>query len=91
MRSYKLAAKVKEIGISLSFSRLRVSNDHADSESLFRTLKDHQSDPTRRFRSLDAVRCWVESFVEWCNGVYRHTGIKYVTPNQRYFGGAHAI
>lgn len=91
MRSYKLAAKMKEIGISLSFSRPRVSNDNAYPESLFRTLKYHQSYPTRRFRSLDAVRCWVDSFVEWYNGVHRHSGIKYVTPNQRHFGEAHAI
>jgi putative transposase len=38
MRSYKLAAKMREIGISLSFSRPRVSNDNAYAESLFRTM-----------------------------------------------------
>ena len=38
MRSYKLAAKMREIDISLSFSRPRVSNDNAYAESLFRTM-----------------------------------------------------
>jgi putative transposase len=38
MRSYKLAAKMREIGILLSFSRPRVSNDNAHAESLFRTM-----------------------------------------------------
>ena len=91
MRSYKLAAKMRELGISLSFSRPRVSNDNAYAESLFRTLKYHQSYPARRFRSLDAVRCWVDGFVEWYNGEHRHSGIKYVTPNQRHFGEADEI
>ena len=91
MRSYKLAAKMREIGISLSFSRPRVSNDNAYAESLFKTMKYHESYPLRRFRSLDAVRCWVAGFVEWYNGEHRHSGIKYVTPNQRHFGEANEI
>ena len=35
MRSFKLAAKMRELSISLSFSRSGVSNDNAYSESLF--------------------------------------------------------
>jgi hypothetical protein len=45
----------------------------------------------RRFRNLDSVRCWIESFVEWYNNEHRHSGIKYVTPNQRHLGEADAI
>jgi putative transposase len=45
MRSFKLAAKMRELGISLSFSRPGVSNDNAYAESLFRTMKYHQSYP----------------------------------------------
>ena len=52
MRSYTLAAKMAELGISLSFSRPRVSNDNAYAESLFRTMKYRQSYPLRRFRDL---------------------------------------
>ena len=52
MRSLKLAAKTRGLGISLSFSRPAVSNDNAYAESLFRTMKYHQSHPMRRFRSL---------------------------------------
>ena len=91
MRSFKLAAKMRELGISLSFSRPGVSNDNAYAESLFRTMKYHQSYPLCRFRNLDAVRHWIEGFVEWYNGEHRHSGIKYVTPNQRHFGEADAI
>ena len=85
LRSIKLAAKMRELGISLSFSRPGVSNDNAYAESLFKTMKYHQSYPMRRFRNLDSVRCWIESFVEWYNSEHRHSGIKYVTPNQRHF------
>jgi len=63
----------------------------AYAESLFKTMKYHQSYPMRRFRNLDTVRFWIESFVEWYNSEHRHSGIKYVTPNQRHFGEADAI
>ena len=91
MRSFKLAAKMRELSVSLSFSRPGVSNDNAYAESSFRTMKYHQSYPRRRFRNLDAVLFWFEGFVEWYNREHRHSGIKYVTPNQRHFGEADAI
>lgn len=91
MRSYTLAAKLAELGISLSFSRPRVSNDNAYAESWFRTMKYHQSYPMRRFRDLLSVRAWVDGFVDWYNTEHRHSGIKYVTPNQRHYGEADAI
>ena len=91
MRSYTLAAKLAELGIEMSFSRPRVSNDNAYAESLFRTLKYHQSYPHRRFRDLLSVRGWVDGFVEWYNAEHRHSGIKYVTPNQRHYGEADSI
>ena len=91
MRSYTLAAKMAELGVSLSFSRPRVSNDNAFAEAVFRTMKYHQSYPSRRFRDLPSVRAWVESFVDWYNNEHRHSGIKYVTPNQRHYGEADEI
>ncbi len=91
MHSFKLAATIRELGISLSFSRPGVSNDNAYAESLFRTMKYHQSYPVRRFRNLDGVRHWIEGFVEFSIGEYRHSAIQCVTPNQRQFGEADAI
>ena len=66
-----------ELGISLSFSRPRVSNDNAFAESIF--------------RSILSVREWVDQFIAWYNTEHRHSGIKYVTPNQRHFGLADNI
>jgi putative transposase len=91
MRSFTLAAKMAELGVSLSFSRPRVSNDNAYAESWFRTMKYHQSYPLRRFRDLLSVQAWVDGFVHWYNTEHRHSGIKYVTPNQRHYGQADAI
>lgn len=91
MRSYTLAAKLAELGISMSFSRPRVSNDNAYAESWFRTMKYHQSYPLRRFRDLLSARAWVDGFLDWYNAEHRHGGIKYVTPNQRHTGEADAI
>ena len=91
MRSSTLAAKLRELGIERSFSRPRVSNDNAYAESLFRTMKYHHSYPLRRFRDLLSVRAWADGFVNWYNAEHRHSGIKYVTPNQRHNGEADAI
>ena len=91
MRSFMLAAKLAELGVASSFSRPRVSNDNAYAESLFRTMKYHQSYPLRRFRDLPAVRAWVDAFVDWYNAEHRHSGIQYVTPDQRHYGQADAI
>ena len=49
-------SKMEELGISLSFSRPRVSNDNAFAESIFRTLKYHHSYPHRRFRDILSAR-----------------------------------
>jgi transposase InsO family protein len=91
MRSYTLAAKLAELGVKRSFSRPGVSNDNAFAESLFRTMKYHESYPHRRFRDLLSVRTWVDGFVDWYNNEHRHSGIKYVTPNQRHYGQAEEI
>jgi putative transposase len=76
---------MEEPGISLSFSRPRASKDIAFAESIFRTLKYHHSYLRRRFRDILSVREWVDQFTAWYNEEHRHSGIKYVTPNQRYF------
>ena len=91
LRSSTLAAKMSQLGVSLSFSRPGVSNDNAFAESVFRTMKYHESYPSRRFRDLLSVRAWVETFVDWYNSEHLHSGIKYVTPNQRHYGEADEI
>lgn len=86
MKSQTLQMKLNELQITPSHSRPRVSNDNAYVESLFRTLKYVPLWPSSGFRTLADVREWVEVFSGWYNGEHRHSGIKYVTPEQRHRG-----
>lgn len=86
MRSFTMQAKMRDLGVASSYSRPRVSNDNPYSESLFRTTKYHHSWPKDGFKSLGEARSWVGSFVSWYNKVHKHSGIKYVTPEERHNG-----
>ena len=63
-----------------------MSNDNPYSESLFRTLKYRPEYPEKAFEDLLDARCWVKGFVQWYNNEHRHSGIKFVTPEQRHLG-----
>jgi transposase InsO family protein len=86
MRSFTMQAKMRDLGVASSYSRPRVSNDNPYSESLFRTTKYHHSWPKDGFKSLVEARVWVTNFVTWYNKVHKHSGIKYVTPEERHNG-----
>jgi len=91
MKSFTMQAKMYDLGITGSRSRPRVSNDNPFSESLFRTLKYNCDWPKSGFADLDAARAWVNDFVSWYNNEHRHSGIKFVTPQQRHSGLDSAI
>lgn len=73
------------LGILPSYSRPRVSNDNPFSESLFKTLKFRPGYP-RRFKDIAHARRWFADFVHWYNTEHRHSGIGYITPNNRHEG-----
>lgn len=91
MTGYTMVAKLEELGVQPSLSRPRVSNDNAFSESMFGTLKTHPGFPDKPFRDLEHARKWVSDFVLWYNAEHRHSGISYVTPNQRHEGAQEGI
>ena len=66
----------------------RVSNDNPYSESLFRTVKYRPDYPRKPFASKEQACQWVAAFVDWYNHQHRHSGIKFVTPQQRHNGQA---
>ena len=74
------------LGITKSYSRPRVSNDNAYSESLFKTLKYTKDFPAKGFNSIEAARTWVNKFVDLYNKEFMHSSIKFVTPHQRHYG-----
>ncbi|EHB4372317.1 transposase, partial [Escherichia coli] len=56
------------------------------SESLFRTIKYCSWWPENGFRTIDEARSWLSKFTQWYNLEHKHSGIKYVTPDERHRG-----
>jgi putative transposase len=90
MKGQTMLATMRWLGITPSFSRPYVSDDNAYVEALFRTLKYRPATPAR-FDKLEDVRLWTTNFVAWYNNEHRHSGICFVTPEQRYLGQDVAI
>ncbi|MBS0878643.1 MULTISPECIES: hypothetical protein [unclassified Tatumella] len=65
MKSQMLQMKLHELNITPFHSRPRVSNDNADSESLFQTLKYVPQWQPSGLRTLSDARRWVEKFTQW--------------------------
>ena len=86
MKGATLKATMENLGVIASYSRPRVSDDNAFSESLFRTVKYRPEYPKKPFASLEEARAWVTRFVAWYNHVHLHSGIGYVTPAARHEG-----
>ncbi|WP_132247035.1 integrase core domain-containing protein [Marinisporobacter balticus] len=42
--------------------------------------------PKNGFVSLEYAREWVQEFVRWYNTIHYHSGINYMTPNDRHNG-----
>lgn len=84
MKGSTMLATMHWLGVIPSFSRPRTSNDNCYSESLFRTMKYSPHYPEAPFKNLDEARSWVSVFVEWYNNDCLHSGINYVTPNERH-------
>jgi len=86
MKGSTMLATMQRLGVLPSFSRPSVSNDNPFSESLFRTVKYCPLYPTKPFASLEAVRAWVASFIQWYNHEHLHSGIRFTTPASRHDG-----
>ena len=91
LKATTVLAMLNWLGIKPSYSRPRVSNDNAFAESAFRTAKYRPEFPRRGFKDLDQARDWASQFVHWYNVEHLHSGIRYVSPNQRHAGQDHEI
>jgi len=85
MRGSTFSVWLQNLGMFLSHSRPTVKNDNPYIESLFKTLKYHASYPGR-FTGKEHAREWMGGFLDWYNTVHRHSGIGFVTPQQRKRG-----
>jgi len=86
MKGATMLTTLQRLGVVPSFSRPSVSNDNPYSESLFKTLKYSPWYPENPFENVVEAREWVANFVNWYNTEHLHSGIKFVTPNQRHQG-----
>jgi transposase InsO family protein len=91
LKATTVLAMLNWLGIDPSYSRPRVSDDNAYAESLFRTAKYRPEFPADGFENLDAARAWGADFVHWYNVDHRHSGIRYVSPEQRHTGADRTI
>lgn len=90
MRSKPVAALLVDLDIAKSHSRPHVSDDNPYSESQFKTMK-YRPDFPERFGSIEDAREHCQSFFPWYNGVHRHSGVGYMTPNSVHHGQAQAM
>jgi len=86
LKATTVLAMLNWLGIKPSYSRPRVSDDNAFAEALFKTAKYRPEYPKRGFANLDEARQWAADFVRWYNHEHRHSGIHYVTPQERHTG-----
>lgn len=90
LKGQTLASMLRSYGVLQSHSRPHVSNDNAYIESFFGTLKTDFRYPKEGFQNLEEAEAWMRNFVEWYNNE-PHSGLNYVTPNQRHSGEEEAI
>ena len=91
MKGATLLATLQALGVATSFSRPSVSNDNPFSESFFRTMKYRPAFPDGPFESIEAACAWMTAFVRWYNTEHRHSGIRFVTPEERHSGREAAL
>lgn len=91
MKGATMLTTLQKLGIAPSFSRPGVSDDNAQAEAFFRTLKYRPGYPAKGFKTLDEVRHWVMNFVRWYNTQHQHSALNFVTPAQRHQGADIAI
>jgi len=86
MRGSVFMSTMSALGVKASYSRPGVSDDNPFSESLFRTMKYRTWYPETPFSCVEDASKWMNRFVNWYNEIHLHSGIKFVTPNDRHSG-----
>ncbi len=90
MTAHGYLENMKELDITCSHSRPRVSNDNPFSESQFKTQK-YQPDYPGRFNNIAQARQWCEDYFHWYNVKHHHSGLGGFTPEQVFTGQHHEV
>ena len=91
MKAATFQATLEWLQVSPSFSRPRVSNDNAFSESLFHTFKYRPTYPVNGFADIEEAREFCLAFARWYNQEHKHSGLKFISPVERHTGQDQAI
>ncbi len=86
MRAEPTYACLRGNKAGISHIRPGGSNDNAQAESLFRTMKQNRLFPVWPFGNGQAAAAWLGTVVEWYNNEHRHSALHHVTPSQRHRG-----
>ena len=86
LKAMTVLAMLRHLGIAPSYSRPRVSNDNPFAESWFRTIKYRTGYPVKGFRDIQDAREWADRLVQWYNHDHHHSGLRFVTPQERHAG-----
>ncbi|WP_182355240.1 DDE-type integrase/transposase/recombinase, partial [Flaviflexus huanghaiensis] len=85
MRSGVLSDLLRELNVTQTHNRPRVSNDNPFSESEFRTMKYRPNYPGV-FTTLEEARAYVDWYVPWYNQNHKHSGIALFSPDEVHDG-----
>jgi putative transposase len=85
MVAHRFIDMLGELGVTLSHSRPRVSNDNPVSEAQFRTMK-YQPDYPTRFDNVAHATKWCNEYFDWYNFSHHHSGLNGYTPEQVFTG-----
>jgi len=85
MRSKTVAFLLSDLGVTKTHSRPYTSTDNPYSEAQFKTLKYRPTFP-QQFGCIQDARAFLRKFFVWYNSEHRHSGIGYVTAEQRHTG-----
>lgn len=83
MKGTSLLEIPHQLRVVHSHSRQRVSNDKAYAESIFKTFKYRPGYSHKGFKDIESARVWVNGFTKWYNINHHHSGLNFLTPNQR--------
>jgi len=86
-KSKALKQTFVDLGVAVSHSRPRISNDNPYSEAQFKTLKYRPTYPDR-FGSFEDAKAFCRDFFSWYNELHRHSGIAMMTPSDVHHGRA---
>lgn len=81
MIAHRYIDLMDQLGIILSHSRPRVSNDNAFSEAQFKTQK-YQPDYPGRFTNVAHANRWCGDYFDWYDFHHHHSGLCGYTPEQ---------